>query len=112
MNEPERVDFSALDPERDPEHWRRVTEATLLRIDAVLDRRRDDALSTIAHWSRPLLVAAAATIAVLVPIEIALETRESRAEQVDRLVSLSSWHQAKRPPSSAEFLRALAERTP
>jgi len=51
---------------------------------------------------------------LLIPIELALELRESRAEQVERLVSLSSrWEDGGKPPSGAAFLRALtAEVTP
>lgn len=114
MTDHDRLDLSALDPTRDPEHWERVMAATLVRVDAVLSRRIDDPFTAIAVWKRPLLVAAAATLALLVPVELALELRESRAEQVERLVSLSSsWEDGGRPPSGAAFLRALtAEGTP
>ena len=114
MTDHDRLDLSALDPARDPEHWERVMAATLIRVDAVLSRRIDDPLTAIAVWKRPLLVAAGVALALLIPIELALELRESRAEQVERLVSLSSrWEDGRTPPSGAEFLRALtAEGTP
>jgi hypothetical protein len=114
MTEHDRLDLSALDPMRDPEHWERVMAATLVRVDAVLAHRADGPLAAIAAWSRPLLLAAAAALALLVPVELALELRESRAEQVERLVSLSTaWDGAEEPPTGVEFLRALAaEDTP
>ena len=109
MIEPDRLDLSPLDPMRDPARWRAVVDATLLRVDAALSRRARDPLSLIAAWRRPLLIAAAAALALLVPVELALETREARAEQVQRLVALSAeWSGAERAPSGADFLRALA----
>lgn len=114
MTDHDRLDLSALDPTRDPEHWERVRVATLARVDAVLSRRSDDPLVAIAGWRRPLLVVAAALLALLIPVELALELREPRAEQVERLVSLSTGLvDGEEPPSGAEFLRALeAEETP
>ena len=112
MNEDDRLDLSPLDPMRDPARWRAVVDSTMSRVDAVLGQRAaQDPLTLIAHWTRPLLLATAATLAVLVPVELALEAREREAEQVERLVALSSAiDEGEQPPSSAEFLRALAER--
>jgi anti-sigma-K factor RskA len=112
MNEHVRLDLSPLEP--DPERWARVMAATLVRADGALARRPADPLATIASWRRPLLVAAAVAVAVLVPVEFALEAREARAEQVERLVTLSARRGDNQPPpTGAEFLRALtAEETP
>ena len=108
MSGEERLDLSALDPARDPERWERVVAEALARVDAVLPHTRG-ALSTIAAWRRPLLIAAAVTLALLVPVELALEAREPRVEQVRRLVSLSvDWGRGAYPPSVSDFLRALA----
>jgi hypothetical protein len=112
MNDDDRFDFSALDPMRDPEHWREVVATTLGRVDAALDRRTADPLATIVGWKRPLLIAAAVAVALLVPVELALELREPRAEQVQRLVSLSIDWGGDDPPSGAAFLRALAAEEP
>jgi hypothetical protein len=113
MTDHDRLDLSELDPMRDAEQWERVMAATLVRVDAVLSRRTEDPLAAIAAWSRPLLVAAAAALVLLIPVEFALELREQRAEQVQRLVSLSTgWDDGEEPPTGAEFLRALtAEET-
>lgn len=108
MTEEHPLDLTALDPLRDPDHWDRVMSATARRVDAVLARRRPDPLATLAGWTRPVLIAAAIAVVLLVPIELALETREPQVEQVRRLVSLSvRWEPGERPPSGAEFLRAL-----
>lgn len=108
MNEDDRLDLSALDPMQDPEHWQSVMAATLHRVDGVLARRAGDPLSTIADWTRPLLALAAVAVAILIPVELALETRETNVEQVRRLVSLSVERSpGADPPTGAEFLRAL-----
>jgi hypothetical protein len=109
MSENDELDLSPLDPLEDPDHWRDVVSATRQRVDAVLAGRADDPLAAIVEWRRPLLIAAAAAVALLVPVELYLETREPRAEQVERLVALSSSGAVEGdPPSGAEFLRALA----
>lgn len=102
-----RLDLSALDPDRDG-RWRAVFDTTLTRVDDVLLNRRRDPLALIAGWRRPLLAAAAAAVLVLVPVEVALERRETRRESVRGLVSVSTaWAQEGRAPSGAELLRAI-----
>jgi hypothetical protein len=116
MNERDPIDFSPLDPLRDPARWEGVVAATLARVDAVLAERerRHDPLALIATWRRPVLLAASVALALLIPVEVLLERRETRAEQVERLVAISSTlGRVERAPSASDFLRALAaERTP
>ena len=116
MNEQDPIDLSPLDPLRDARRWEGVVSATLARVDAVLAERerRQDPLAQIATWRRPVLIAASVALALLVPVEVLLEMRETRMEQVERLVAISSTlDQVDRAPSAADFLRALAaERTP
>jgi hypothetical protein len=108
MSDEERVDLSPLGPAGEA-HWQRVMAATMARVEDVLAHRNTDPLTTIAAWRRPLLAAAAAAVALLIPVELALETRETAVEQVERLVSLSlRWSHGETVPSGAEFLRALA----
>lgn len=103
-----RVNLSALDPARDPARWRAVLDATLARVDDALLHRRQDPLALIAGWRRPLLAAAAAALLVLVPVEVALERRETRVETVRGLVAASTaWAQEGRAPTGAELLRAM-----
>ena len=106
MTEEDRVDLSALEP--DPDRWQAIIAATRLRAEVVVERRVEDPLWTIAMWSRPILVAGAVALALLIPVEMALEAREPRVEQVERLVQLSTERAEPSPPSGADFLRALA----
>jgi hypothetical protein len=104
-----RLDLSALDPARDPGRWRGVFDATLARVDDALLQRRQDPLALIAGWRRPLLAAAAAAVVLLVPVEVALERRETRVETVRGLVAVSTvWAQEGRAPTGAELLRAMS----
>jgi hypothetical protein len=116
MNEQDPIDLSPLDPMRDRARWDGVMAATLARVDAVLAERerRHDPLTLIATWRRPVLLAASVALTVLIPVELLLELRETRMEQVERLVAISSsLDRADRQPSAADFLRALAaEPTP
>lgn len=109
MNDDDRLDLSALDPLREPDRWRAVLETTRMRTEAVVAARAGDPFWTIAAWSRPILVAVSVAIALLVPVEIVLEAREPRVEQVERLVELSSELDERGPPSAEEFVRALSE---
>jgi len=108
-----KLDLSPLDPERDAEHWQATVDRLLERVDTAMEQRsqrQDDALQLIASWRRPLLVAAAIAIVILIPVEIALELNESRDEPVTRLAAMSaSWAEADETPSGAEILRAIAD---
>lgn len=114
MTDDERLDLSSLDPARDPEQWRALVAGMLARVDAALEgrARRDEPLHLIAVWRKPLLAAAAGVILMLIPVEFALELRERRVERVGRLVALSHWSPETKPPSGADFRRALGGRQP
>ena len=109
----EKVDLSILDPERDAAKWQAVVTTTLRRVDEAVEARsaaREDALATIASWRRPLLVAAAASIAILIPVELALEARESKLETARRMANASlAWVDEARSPTGAEILRAISD---
>jgi hypothetical protein len=114
MSDNDPLDLSALDPERDPERWRALLGGMHARLDAAIrDRvRRDDPLHLIVAWRKPLLAAAAAAFLILIPMELALERRETWSERVERLVALSDWPPASQLPTGADFRRALAEPRP
>jgi hypothetical protein len=109
----DKVDLTALDPTADAGHWESVVASTLAGVDRVLDARREaenDALSLIARWRRPLLAAAAVVLVTLIPAEFLLEARESRAEAVRRLATVSvTWIESNQEPTGAEILRTIAE---
>lgn len=109
MSSEDRIDLSALDPMRDPERWHDRVDAAVRSVEARLLERRVDPLAKIADWRRPLLIAASTALLLILPVEIALELREPRIEQVERLVSLSvEWGHGERAMSASDFLRALA----
>jgi len=100
------LDLRALDP--DPGRWGAFVNATMARVDDALLLRRQDPLALIAGWRRPVLAAAAALLLVLLPVEVVLERRETRAETVRGLVAASTaWAQEGRAPTGAELLRAM-----
>jgi hypothetical protein len=107
----DRLDLSALDPDRNEVRWQAVVDATLSRVNDVMTERassEEDAFYLIASWRRSLIAAAAVLVIALIPAEIALEIRESRAEAVHRLAVLSaSSAVSKRPPTAAEILRTI-----
>ena len=109
MMDDDRLDLSALAP--DPERWPAVMAETLRRVDATLTEgvRADDPLLVIAAWRRRLLFAAAASLAILVPVEIMLERREARHAPVERLVAASGLQGG---ATGADFLRALGREAP
>jgi hypothetical protein len=108
----EKIDFSPLATTADPDRWNSAVERTLARIADVLQQPRvpPDPLFLIAGWIRPILAAAAVVIAILIPAEIALESREENRERVDRLVQLTSRLSGDQALTAAEFVRALGER--
>jgi hypothetical protein len=67
MDEPGPIDLSPLDPERDPERWQLLVEATRLRVAAVLSERarEPDPFSVLSGWGRSILAAAAAVLLLL-----------------------------------------------
>jgi hypothetical protein len=111
LSDADRIDLSPLDPERDPAQWERFVQRTVDRVAPVLAERRSAVpLVVIAGWVKPLLIAAVLLLALLIPAEIALEARETRREQVKRLVTLSAWAPTAPAPTGVEFVRALSER--
>ena len=104
------VDLSALDPMRDPDRWQQRVGETLRLVDLAMAEAplRDDPLSHIARWRRPLVSAAIAASLLLGVIELALERREGRAQRVQRLVAVSAHWVPGQPPTGADFVRALA----
>jgi hypothetical protein len=67
MHEPEPVDLSALDPERDQLRWARIVASTRSRVSAALAprAREPDPLEVLSGWSRPIVSAAAALLLLL-----------------------------------------------
>lgn len=112
MNQGQRpIDLTPLDPARDPERWQAFVDETMRRVDGVLSTRTRDPLALIASWSRHLTVGAGVAVALLIPVELALELREPHAERVQMLVHWSTRTAlGEEAPSGAELSRALSPR--
>jgi hypothetical protein len=109
MNE-EPVDLSALDATADAARWEAFLVAAMMRADATLAARMQTPADLIASWSRPLLLAAAVVVALLVPLEILLEARETRTQQIERLVTLSvDWANGGAAPSGSQLRGVLIQ---
>lgn len=105
------IDLSALDAAADARRWEAFVQATIARAERALAEREITPIDVIASWRTPLLAAAALVIALLVPVEMALERREARAGQVERLVGLSAdWSADASLPTGSQIRRALTER--
>ena len=85
----DRLDLSPLGMS-DPE-WRTLYESTVARLDSslALRRRRTDPVTIVWGWRYPILFAAGLLLAVLVPVELALERRERNRERFATLVQMS-----------------------
>ena len=86
MNDEMPVDLSALDVDADA--WRAVMDSTMSRIDEVM-AERDTPFVVLSAWRRPLMLAAAVIVALLVPVKYSMELRESDAEPIRALVNVS-----------------------
>ena len=102
------IDLSALDARADAAAWDALVSGTVARAERAIAVRAQSPVYVIASWSRPLLALAALLVALLVPVEMLLEARERRAEQVERLVTLSvGWGSGRVTPSASDLRRAL-----
>lgn len=109
MSEPNEapLDLSALDPGADAVRWQAYIDATIARAVTRFDARTESPIELIASWSRPLMLVAALLVALLVPVELLLEVRERRSEQVAGLVTLSAASSRGLTPSGSDIARAL-----
>lgn len=117
MSDLERMDFSALDPGRDPERWSRLMDATRLRVEAALADRAGatDALDILGAWYRPILAAAAAVALMFGAADAAIAGRGAALEGTSharRLAALSDNSLGRGfRPSGAALMVALGSRS-
>ena len=114
MHEPEPVDLSPLDPERDPARWSALLAATSLRVEATLQRRigERDPLDVLSRWSRPILAAAGLVLllgAAGAMLGAPATVSPTDARRLARLSETALLHG--RPPSGAQIVSALYHRT-
>lgn len=110
----EPIDFSPLNSPADLRRWDAVMARTMGRVDLTLrsvEPQPPSPLLIISEWVKPILAAAAIALLILVPAEFALELREQRREQVERLVRLTNALSHDRQPTASDFVRVLTERS-
>ena len=113
MNAEEPLDLSPLDPMQDPDRWNEVVQRTQARVDLILATRQRDPLMLIAGWSRTLMLAAAIVILALIPVELLLERREAKVEQIELLSQLAvASVRGESAPTGAELSRVLLDGGP
>ena len=117
MKDAEGMDFSPLDPARDPERWLHIVETTRIRVEAALRNRVPavGVLELVGAWSRPILAAAAILAAVLGTADAIVGSRPSpldRASEARRMAVLSDYTLGRgQRPTGAQLLVALRSRS-
>jgi hypothetical protein len=110
MNQPEPVDLSPLDPERDPQRWSLLMAATRLRVaEAVLRRSREaDPLALVTEWARPILATAAMILLLLGAATVFGVPGMREMSQARRLSYLTQSSVLRgQTPTGAELMAAL-----
>lgn len=100
-----KIDFSGIDPKRDPERWSRQVDATVVR---ALARRRSGSFAfTLLEWARPaLLVAASVAVVTWCGVSVRQNTTERRGPD-DAAWILTRWAVTGEEPSVASMLEVL-----
>jgi hypothetical protein len=117
MNDPHRIDFSAIDPGRDPERWARLVAATRLRVEGALKglAATPSPLDLVAGWFRPILVAAVLVAVLLGTVRLLVGSRSatlSDASEARRLAALSGESLGRGlAPTGSQLLVALRSRS-
>jgi hypothetical protein len=119
VNDNEPMNFSALNPERDPARWAGVVTGARLRVEAALAGRRapGGVLDMVHAWSRLLLPAAAVLAVVLGAAGAVVGGRShplDRAPEARRLAVLTghSISRGERPTGLQLSFAVRSRRTP
>lgn len=101
-----KIDFSGIDPQRDPERWNRQVEDTLGR---ALARRRGRALAlALVEWARPaLVVAASVALVTWCGATVRESTKRERHAPDAAAWVLTRWAVSGEEPSVASMLEIL-----
>lgn len=112
----ERIDFSPLDPTRDPERFEEVVSAISLRAAAELAARRAGAgvFEQISRWWRPMLAAAAVTGIISIGTLTQIDASEAQTTNDPSFSmalgvpeQLAQWVESDELPTTAELLLSL-----
>lgn len=101
-----KIDFSVIDPQRDPHRWNRQVEATVAR---ALERRRGGAFTfTVLEWAKPaLLVAAGLALVTWCGVGVRQRTSPDQQRSDDAAWVLTRWAVTGEEPSVASMLEVL-----
>jgi len=108
--DPDRIDFSPLDPSRDRAAWERMVRAVAARGSAAR-RRPSPVLAQVVAWWRPTIALAA--MAALLAWAPALLHAPRPAERsvsetgADPVVSTTWWALEGKAPAAAEFVPTM-----
>lgn len=107
MNQ-EKIDFSSLDPARDPERWDRMIQSVASK--ALEARSRPQTISEqMGRWIRPALAMAAALALVIWGGALfSNRTQSSTVQQkIDPAYVLSGWASSQERPSTSRIVQVL-----
>ena len=101
-----KIDFSVIDPQRDPERWTRQISATVARARAP---RQSGALAlTLLKWARPaMLVAASIALVTWCGASVRQSHREAARGNDDAAWVLTRWAVTGEEPSVSSMLEVL-----
>jgi hypothetical protein len=101
-----KIDFSVIDPQRDPDRWNRQVEATVAR---ALARRQGGAFTfTLLEWARPaLLVAASIALVIWCGVGVRQSSVTERRGSDEAPWVLTRWAVTGEEPSVASILEVL-----
>lgn len=101
-----KIDFSVIDPKRDPERWNRQVDATVAR---ALGRRQCGPLAfTLLEWARPALLVAASVAVVTWCGVTVRQSRKAEPRRTDEAAwILTRWAVTGEEPSVASMLEVL-----
>lgn len=106
----DRIDFSALDPKRDPERFERMVQQVLQGARAGVSPAQW--LLEFLRWGRLGLAAAAlVALAVWLPTLTAeMQISQSGSNRVDNVVALvSTWARSGEVPANVDVIQTLGE---
>ncbi len=105
MNDPEKIDFTALDPARQHTLWeQRITRVT--RLALARQRELRSVPQQLITWARPALAMAAA-LALLIWSSFLFHDPNPQAKSTDPAYLLSHWALSDEVPSPTEVLTVL-----
>lgn len=104
-----KIDFSLVDPKKDPFHWEMMVQGVLKRVEE--SKVSLTLLGQLVYWAKPALVMAAAVALLCMLGAVAIDTtgEASGVTSQSPAVALSSWASGESLPGTAQILTILGE---